>query len=392
MANRITEAQIKGLINQRQDAINLATTEIAVAGQVSGKTRTELASARENCEQLARSSRRDIAINTIAGNIAEVDSFVGRLAEVRVLPGGLQNQLGMIDTEINYLQQPGAVEGGLDQALEMAIERNVRSLGGGDTGREAYLKTLLRDRSSVQSLMDIDNDPYSLIQNPSTPAILRQALSETQAEEARRNANKALNKTTGLLSGDQEEGAHGGFLEANSEDQGVQNLAEVQRGAVAKVLESFGLTPPLTAAEQQHWQLVGGDLRGMEISGEASDSWRDIISRAEIRQKAEADIVAAQEKLAQAQTEAEARAAELLVQIEEQKLRVTVVEGEVASTEAVLADTRRRVVEMSPLAEEAQAARDAEEAKAEALANTTRYFTEAIAMLFLRKLQALHRN
>ena len=110
----------------------------------------------------------------------------------------------MIDTEINYLQQPGAVEGGLDQALEMAIERNVRSLGGGDTGREAYLKTLLRDRSSVQSLMDIDNDPYSLIQNPSTPAILRQALSETQAEEARRNANKALNKTTGLLSGDQE--------------------------------------------------------------------------------------------------------------------------------------------------------------------------------------------
>ena len=365
MANRITEAQIKGLINQRQDAINLATTEIAVAGQVSGKTRTELASARENCEQLARSSRRDIAINTIAGNIAEVDSFVGRLAEVRVLPGGLQNQLGMIDTEINYLQQPGAVEGGLDQALEMAIERNVRSLGGGDTGREAYLKTLLRDRSSVQSLMDIDNDPYSLIQNPSTPAILRQALSETQAEEARRNANKALNKTTGLLSGDQEEGAHGGFLEANSEDQGVQNLAEVQRGAVAKVLESFGLTPPLTAAEQQHWQLVGGDLRGMEISGEASDSWRDIISRAEIRQKAEADIVAAQEKLAQAQTEAEARAAELLVQIEEQKLRVTVVEGEVASTEAVLADTRRRVVEMSPLAEEAQAARDAEEAKAE---------------------------
>ena len=86
LANRITEAQIKGLINQRQDAINLATTEIAVAGQVSGKTRTELASARENCEQLARSSRRDIAINTIAGNIAEVDSFVGRLAEVRGSP------------------------------------------------------------------------------------------------------------------------------------------------------------------------------------------------------------------------------------------------------------------------------------------------------------------
>ena len=240
LANRITEAQIKGLINQRQDAINLATTEIAVAGQVSGKTRTELASARENCEQLARSSRRDIAINTIAGNITEVDSFVGRLAEVRVLPGGLQNQLRMIDTEINYLQQPGAIEGGLDPALEMAIERNVRSLGGGDTGREAYLKTLLRDRSSVQSLMDIDNDPYSLIQNPSTPAILRQALSETQAEEARRNANK--------ISGTEGQVAHGGFLEINSEDQGVQQLAEVQRRAVAKVLESFGLTPPLTAA------------------------------------------------------------------------------------------------------------------------------------------------
>ena len=168
-------------------------------------------------------------------------------------------------------------------------------------------------------------------------------------------------------------------MEANSEDQGVQNLAEVQRGAVAKVLESFGLTPPLTAAEQQHWQLVGGDLRGMEISGEASDSWRDIISRAEIRQKAEADIVAAQEKLAQAQAEAEARAAELLVQIEEQKLRVTVVEGEVASTEAVLADTRRRVVEMSPLAEEAQAARDAEEAKAEAVTTAKTEMDQALA-------------
>lgn len=360
-ANKITEAQIKGLISQRQDAINLATTEIAVAGQVSGKTRTELASARENCEQLARGSRREIAINDISGNINEVGAFVNRLAEVRVLPGGLQNQLGMIDTEINYLQQPGAVEGGLDPALEMAIERNVRNLGGGDAGREAYLRTLVRDRSTVQSLIDIDNDPYSLIQNPSTPAILRQALSETQAEEARRSANK--------VSGTEGQGAHGGFLEVNSEDQGVQKLVEVQRAAVTKVLESFGLTPPLTAAEQQHWQSVGGDLRGMEISGAASDSWRDIVSRAEIRQMASAELALAKVTLEVAQAEAKARAAELQVEIEEQKLKVDVAEDQVKSTSEVLDQTRRQVEDLAPLAEETKLAREAEAAKAEVLEN-----------------------
>ncbi|MBI5356555.1 hypothetical protein HZB78_02995 [Candidatus Collierbacteria bacterium] len=370
-ANRITEAQIKGLINQRQDAINLATTEIAVAGKVSNKTRAELASARENCEQLARSSRQEIAVNTIAGNIAEVDSFVKRLTEVRVLPGGLQNQLGMIDTEINYLQQPGAVEGGLDPALEMAIERNVRSLGGGDIGREAYLKTLFRDRSTVLSLIDIDNDPYSLIQNPSTPAILRQALTETQAEEARRSANRA--------SGSEGQGAHGGFLEVNSEDQTVRNLAEIQRGTVTKVLESFGLTPPLTAEEQQHWQQVGGDLRGMEISGKASDSWRDVISRAEMRQKAAADLASVEANLKAAQAEAEARAAELQNQIEEQKLRATAAEAQVASTTNVLDQARQQVADLTPLAKETLAAREAEEAKAEELAGATQKFNEAIS-------------
>lgn len=360
-ANKITEAQIKGLISQRQDAINLATTEIAVAGQVSGKTRTELASARENCEQLARGSRREIAINDISGNINEVDAFVNRLAEVRVLPGGLQNQLGMIDTEINYLQQPGAVEGGLDPALEMAIERNVRSLGGGDAGREAYLRTLARDRSTVQSLIDIDNDPYSLIQNPSTPAILRQALNETQAEEVRRSANK--------VSGTEGQGTHGGFLEVNSEDQGVQKLVEVQRAAVTKVLESFGLTPPLTAAEQQYWQSVGGDLRGMEISGAASDSWRDIVSRAEIRQMASTELALAKATLEAAQVEAEARAAELQVEIEEQKLKVDVAEDQMKSTSEVLDQTRQQVEDLAPLAEETKLAREAEAAKAEVLEN-----------------------
>lgn len=378
-ANKITEAQIKGLISQRQDAINLATTEIAVAGQVSGKTRNELASARENCEQLARGSRRKIAINDISGNINEVDAFVNRLAEVRVLPGGLQNQLGMIDTEINYLQQPGAVEGGLDPALEMAIERNVRSLGGGDTGREAYLRTLIRDRSTVQSLIDIDNDPYSLIQNPSTPAILRQALSETQAEEIRRNANKEIDELNGGIYMGVGEGAHGGFLEVNSEDQGVQKLVEVQRAAVTKVLESFGLTPPLTAAEQQHIQSVGGDLKGMETSGAALASWRDILSRVEIRQMASAELALAKATLEAAQVEAKARAAELQVEIEEQKLRATSAEAQIISTTEVLDKTRQQVEDLAPLAEETKLAREAEAAKAEAVATAKTEMDQALA-------------
>lgn len=333
---RDAEAQadfIKKAITERDAAIAQATTEIAQSDQIRAETRARLDATRAKFDGLAGEYDRQLGLNMVARNIGELSTFVDRLAKVRIEPGGLTRQLAFLDQRIDYLQQPGTVEQ-LDPALESAVGSAVsiyEDMGmSPDKAGEAYLAKLLKDRTNLQLLRDISQDPYSLIETEGVPQILRQALEETRTEEGHRARGEA-------------EGV--GFLRSETNDKAVQAAQDVQRAAMAGVLEGFGLTLPATEAAREHWQTVGAELRAMYESGEVTADWARIIDKLEAVRKVRAEGAAAAAEAATKQTELEG-------QVATETNRATLAEAETASRENALRQTQQQVEDLTPLAGE----------------------------------------
>lgn len=289
---RDAEAQadfIRKAIMERDAAIAQATTEIAQSDQIRAETKARLTATRAKFEGLAGEYDRQLGLNRVARNMEELSSFVDRLAKVRIEPGGLIRQLALLDQRIDYLQQPGAMAE-LDPALESAVNSAVSIYE--DTGmsnedaQKAYLAKLLKDRTNLQLLRDISQDPYSLIGAEGVPQILRQALEETRAEEGHRARGEA-------------EGV--GFLRSETNDRAVQAAQDVQRAAMAGILEGFGLTLPATEAAREHWQTVGAELRAMYESGEVTADWTRIIDKLQAVRIVKAEVERVKEEARSAQ-------------------------------------------------------------------------------------------
>ena len=296
-AARAAAGEVEGLIGQRRAGIDMAVADMTVSDGVTKDTRQRLEKAGERIGRSQTETNQKLEANLVAGDIQEMQAFVDKIAGVRILPGGLDNQLRLLDQRIDYLRQPGTIEN-LEPALAGAVEDAVDAFGGGDAGREKYLAKLLGDRTNLQILRDIANNPAALEDSPGVPAVLKQAVREAQVEAVRREQK-------------QEGGAGVGFLEGGSDDKTVNSLYELRRGVAAKFVESLGLTAPAGLAEQEHLRQVGADLRTMLEAEEAPEGWGEIYKRMDIREEGKKNVAEAEARVAEAQKRVDELTAEL---------------------------------------------------------------------------------
>lgn len=340
-AARAAAREVEGMIGQRRAGIDAAVAEMAVSDQVTERTRQQLVRAGERIGRSQTETSQKLEANRVVGDIQEMQAFVDRIAGVRILPGGLENQLRLLDQRIDYLRQPGTIEN-LDPALAGAVEDTVDAFGGGDAGRDRYLAKLLGDRTNLQILRDVADNPNSLIDAPYyVPDVLRQAAREAQAESARREQG-------------QEGGAGIGFLEGGSDNPVVNNLYELRRGVAAKFVESLGVRVPVGLAEQEHLSQVGAELRAMLESDQAPAGWGEIYKQMDIREEGKKNVAEAEARVA----EAKQRVEELTAQLEEERKvggeKVAGLEQQLTAAQAQAEAERQRAEALEPVAGEAQ--------------------------------------